>query len=395
MRILYAVQRYHESIVGGSENACRQFAERLVDRGHDVEVVTSCSLDYRSWSNELEPGTSVLNGVTIHRLPTITERGSVARHEELFAKAFAGPRPLELAEQRDWVLATGPNLVGYENWLRGNAGRFDVSVFMTYLYGTTTRGIPATKGLVPVVLQPTAHDEAPIWLSHFDFIFKLADGFLFFTPEERDFITRRFRKVAEGAVIGLGFDPPSPEPELLPELPSTYLVYVGRWDRAKGVDRLVRYVGAARESIGVDLHLVVVGEVPINTDMPRWVRSLGFLSEQEKARAIRGSVALVQPSYFESFSIVLLEAWCQERPVLVQERCSVLKGQVERSCGGLTFRSESTFVEGVRRLLTDSASRALHGRRGREFVEKNYSWSSILDQLEDELDRVQGGVTEG
>lgn len=393
MRILYAVQRYHESIVGGSENACRQFAERLVDRGHDVEVVTSCSLNYRSWSNELEPGTSVLNGVTIHRLPVVTEFVSTDRREELFAKAFAGPRPLGFAEQRDWVLATGPNLVGYENWLRRNAGRFDVSVFMTYLYGTTARGVPAVKGLVPVVLQPTAHDEAPIWLSQFDFIFKLADGFLFFTPEERDFVTRRFRKVAEGAVIGLGFDLPSPEPELLPGVPPTYLVYVGRWDQAKGVDRLVRYVGAARESIGVDIHLLVVGEVPINTELPRWVRPLGFLSERAKARTIRGSVALVQPSYFESFSIVLFEAWRQERPVLVQERCSVLKGQVARSCGGLTFRSESTFVEGVRRLLTDSAYRESTGTRGREFVGKDYSWSSILEQLEDELDRVHRGVS--
>jgi glycosyltransferase involved in cell wall biosynthesis len=337
----------------------------------------------------------MLNGVTIHRLPTITERGLAARHDELFAKAFTGPRPLGLAEQRDWIRATGPNLAGYENWLRRNAGRFDVAVFMTYLYFTTTRGVPAVKGLVPVVLQPTAHDEAPIWLSQFDFIFKLADGFLFFTPEERDFVTRRFRRVAEGAVIGLGFNPPSPEPESLPEMPPTYLVYVGRWDRAKGVERLIRYVRAARESIGIDLHLVVVGEVPVDTAVPAWVRPLGFLSEQAKARAIRGAVALVQPSYFESFSIVLFEAWCQERPVLVQERCSVLKGQVVRSGGGLTFRSEPTFVDGVRQLLAEDNFDGSAGRHGREFVEKNFSWSRILEDLEGELDRVQRGHAKG
>ena len=74
MRILYTVQRYGESIVGGSENACRAFAENLVAAGHQVEVITSCATDYRTWENELTPGTSVLNGVTVHRLPVTSPR---------------------------------------------------------------------------------------------------------------------------------------------------------------------------------------------------------------------------------------------------------------------------------------------------------------------------------
>lgn len=392
MKILYAVQRYHESIVGGSESACRQFAERLAARGHSVEVVTSCALDYRTWSNELQPGTSILNGVTVHRLPTMFARGSDPRHDELFAKSFAGPRPLTLAEQREWTVATGPSLAGYERWLRQNAKRFDVAIFMTYLYATTTHGIPAVRGLVPVVLQPTAHDESPIWLSQFDFIFKLADGMLYFTPEEREFVEKRFRTVSEGSVIGLGFDPPTSANDALPEVPDRYLIYVGRWDQAKGVGRLIRYVEAARRSLDTDLQLVVVGEAPSADGLPAWVRPLGFLSERAKAQAIRGSVALVQPSYFESFSIVLFEAWSQERPVLVQDRCGVLKGQVERSGGGFTFRSESTFIEAVRHLLGSPLEALRVGASGRRFVEDNYLWSRVLADLESSLTKVQQGT---
>ena len=46
MRVLYSVQRYGEDIVGGSESACRSFAEQLVARGDEVEVTTSCARSY-------------------------------------------------------------------------------------------------------------------------------------------------------------------------------------------------------------------------------------------------------------------------------------------------------------------------------------------------------------
>ena len=43
---------------------------------------------------------------------------------------------------------------------------------------------------------------------------------------------------------------------------------------------------------------------------------------------------LVVPSPFESLSMVLLEAWNQGLPALVNGRCRVLKGQVLRADGG-------------------------------------------------------------
>ena len=50
MRILYVVQRYGPQVLGGSETAARLFAERLVARGHSVEVLTSCARDYVDWA---------------------------------------------------------------------------------------------------------------------------------------------------------------------------------------------------------------------------------------------------------------------------------------------------------------------------------------------------------
>ena len=80
MRILYAVQRYGTvGSVGGSEAAARAFAEHLVDRDHDVEVVTSCAQSYVDWANVYPPGVEELNGVTVHRL----EAADVRRPERV------------------------------------------------------------------------------------------------------------------------------------------------------------------------------------------------------------------------------------------------------------------------------------------------------------------------
>jgi len=204
MRILYTVQRYGESIVGGSENACRAFAENLVAAGHHVEVITSCAVDYRTWENEIAAGTSVLNGVIVHRLPVTSPR-----IEEEFSpyqrRTFFGPRPMSTEFQHMWSQKMGPSLQGYQDWLLQNYDRFDVAVCMTYLYYTTTTALPVLYKRLPIVMQPTAHNESEIWLSLFDFLLSMPDAFLFLTPEEQDLVRKRFKSEPRGQVVGIGF----------------------------------------------------------------------------------------------------------------------------------------------------------------------------------------------
>jgi Glycosyltransferase len=69
----------------------------------------------------------------------------------------------------------------------------------------------------------------------------------------------------------------------------------------------------------------------------------GFIDEAGKQSALAGAAALVQPSYFESFSMVLTEAWAHRRPALVQGHCAVLDGQARRSGGGIPYRSYAEF----------------------------------------------------
>ena len=205
MKLLYVVQRYGNDIVGGSEAACRQFAEALVRNGHTVEVLTSCARSYVTWEDSYEPGTSNVNGVDVHRLSVIAPR-----HPERF-----GPTDIWLMsehgspllfEQQRWARQMGPDLARMRSWLINNAKRFDAVIFMTYLYASASMGIPAVAGRVPVVFQPTAHDEPSLRMSLFESVFRLPDSYLYFTPEEKEVVQERFRIKPSGRVVGIGIE---------------------------------------------------------------------------------------------------------------------------------------------------------------------------------------------
>lgn len=386
MKILYTVQRYGKEVVGGSEAAARAFAEQLASRGHAVEVVTSCARSYTDWANSYPPGSQELNGVVVHRLP-VTDVRRPEKFGRLHQWMIEGPRPAPLFEQQRWAKHMGPDIAEYQAWLSSNLGRFDVAVFMTYLYATTTLGLPITAGRVPTVLQPTAHEEPPLRAGIFDSIFRLPDAYLFFTPEEREVIRERFSIDPYGEVIGMGIDMEAADGSApfrkrfgLDESP--YLLYVGRIDPSKGSSELHDFFVAYKNRRSKDLKLVLVGEqvsaVPPHPD----IICTGFVDEDDKRRALAGSLALVQPSRFESFSIVACESWVQQRPVLIHRDCAVLNGQVRRSRGGIPYGGFADFEAAVDLLLAHPELASAMGLNGRRYVDERYRWPIVLDATE-------------
>src|SRR5258708_13723073 len=67
-KVAFVTPRYGPQIMGGAETAVRQLAEHLrAFTGWEAEVHTTCALDAITWADVLEPGTTELNGVTVHR----------------------------------------------------------------------------------------------------------------------------------------------------------------------------------------------------------------------------------------------------------------------------------------------------------------------------------------
>src|SRR5262249_39433752 len=73
MRIALIVQRYGEEVIGGAELHARWIAQRLAQR-HQVEVLTTCAVDYLTWENKYEPGPATVGGLPVRRFEVARRR---------------------------------------------------------------------------------------------------------------------------------------------------------------------------------------------------------------------------------------------------------------------------------------------------------------------------------
>ncbi|HEX2064795.1 MAG TPA: glycosyltransferase family 4 protein, partial [Acidimicrobiales bacterium] len=237
------------------------------------------------------------------------------------------------------------------------------------------------------VLHPTAHAEPPLYLRLFDATFHLPSAFGFLTEEERQLVRRRFDFRRPSSVLGVGVDldvhgdgAAFREAHGLEERP--YLVYVGRIDPDKGAEELYAFFLAHKARRPGPLALVMVGEavkpLPPHPD----VVVTGFVDDSLKRSAVAGAVALVHPSYYESFSMALTEAWAQRKAALVQGHCDVLLGQARRSGGAIPYFGFAEFEAAVELLLADVELAGRLGEAGRRYVETQYPWPVVLDRYE-------------
>jgi glycosyltransferase involved in cell wall biosynthesis len=400
MRILFVVQRYGRDVPGGAEGLCRELATRLAARDHDVHVATTCARSYADWADEYEPGTTTVDGVSVHRFSVARPRDP-ARFDDIAGRVTPGTEPIALELQEEWMRLQGPWVPALVDWLDEHGDELDVAVFVTYLYWTSWAGLRALAGRIPTVLLPTAHDEPTLGLPMLQLLFALPDAVAFLTEEEATLVRARFPGAPPGAVLGAGVDfgglgTPAAVSRFrekcgLRERP--YLVVVGRLDPGKGSDELADYFVAYRErNPHRDLALVVVGEPMYELEPHPDIFVTGFVDEETLQAAVAGAVIAVQPSYRESFSLVLAEAWCEGKPALVQRACAVTNGQVRRSGGGVPYRGYAEFEAALDLLLDSPELATTLGARGRAFVEAHYSWDVVLPRYERVLQALTGAT---
>ena len=90
----------------------------------------------------------------------------------------------------------------------------------------------------------------------------------------------------------------------------------------------------------------------------------GTVSEADKWDILAGATVMVTPSAYESFSLVLLEAWTVGVPVLVNAAVRATMEHCRRSGGGLWFDSYRSFEVAVDRLVGDTGAAVEPGRGG-------------------------------
>jgi glycosyltransferase involved in cell wall biosynthesis len=392
MKVAFVTPRYGPEVVGGAEHGARMLAERLAapPDGWPVEVFTTCALDARTWADAYPPGTVELNGVRVHRFAS--RAGRDPDFENFSTGLLAHPRAASVVDDERWIDLQGPVAPDLVDAVA--ASDADLVVFYPYLYYPTVRAIRLVPGRA--VMHPAAHDEPPLYLPGFQAVFSAVSGFAFHTDSERRLVERVFG-VAQvpQLVLGLGVEAgegdPGPARDSLGLGDRPYFLCLGRVDDGKGTGLLARFFAAYKDRHPGPLALVVAGPVVDAPPSHPDILVPGSLDEATKWGALRGAQALVSPSPFESFSLVLLEAWSVGVPVVVNAACEPTLDHCRRSGGGLWFGGYGSFEVIAERLTSDARLRAALAARGAAYVEANFTWPGLISDYRRFLTRTATG----
>lgn len=394
MKIAVVVQRYGLDINGGAELHARYVAERL-SRHARVDVLTTCARDYVTWRNELPPGEESLNGITVRRFPVAAERdpaifGKESRH--VFERQHS------IADELRWLDSEGPTSPRLISYIRDRRRDYDYFLFFSFRYYHSFHGFRAAPA--QAVLVPTAERDGAIGLGMFGPVFRGVRAIMYNSFEERAMIQAAAGNASvPHVIVGIGSDVPDrTHPERFRKkfgLKGPYVIYVGRIDENKGCKELLQfYTQYTRWSPG-SLTLVLIGNSILPIPDHPGIRHLGFLPDEDKFDGIAGADALIMPSFFESLSMVALEAWALGKPVLANARCDVLKGQCIRSNAGLYYESLEEFCATLALLQSNGRLARALGANGKAYFQRHYAWPVIERKYVDMLNRLKDADAAG
>lgn len=389
LRFTFVIARYGRDLLGGAERLARNVAGRLASRGHDVRVLTSCARSYATWANDYPPGPSLEDGVHIERY-VVTRRRLPGVN---VLKFFSSSLPRSSLVSRAWIRAQGPVVPELLERLPAEARERDVLVFLQLLTYTTLFGTPSVAEKCALV--PLVHEERGIETELARLTLALPRALLVNTPEEADIIRAvAGLHTAPVQVVAVGLDRPPARPAHPPAVPQPYLTFMGRVGKMKPLLRtwyaLMTQTGlpplrAFGQSFAWrDVRLVIVGERSAEAARLRNVVQMGYVDDETRWDILRMTTALVNPSLYESLSLVLLEAWAVGRPVVVNARCHVTSGLVRRSDGGLAldFADPAAAARDIARALEEPERRNAMGQRGEAFATRTFEWDRVLDAYE-------------
>lgn len=398
-RIAVVTPWYGPDLKGGAEQQARQIAMRLCTRGHAVEVLTTCSVNFfEDWAvNHYPPGLTEHNETKIRRFP-VAKRNKLSfdrLNNELLAlkkeDLIPGVPPVSPELGAIWTFENinSPQLYSY---LQHHGNTYDAIIFIPYLYGTTLNGLPLVADRA--WLQPCLHDEAYAYLPEVENVFHKAKGILFNSEGEKLLAAHLYGPAmhCKGVVVGEGIEHKifKIDDADLPELVKgrAYLLFLGRRDPTKGLNFLLQAFRLFRsKNPEMNLALVLAGPGKNSYHFPEEsILDLGLVSERVKFGLLQNALALAQPSLNESFSRVLFEAWMCSRPVVVHAKCLATSKFVRESGGGWFFGDVKSWAESFASIFEKQRDELKSlGEKGKKYAMALVNWDHVIDRYEEVL----------
>jgi len=170
-----------------------------------------------------------------------------------------------------------------------------------------------------------------------------------------------------------------------------YFLFVGRLVKMKGLQTIIPVFRDYPEA-----DLLIVGDGPFESELRTMaagmanVRFLGAVQWHRLRAYYRNAIALIVPSVgYESFGVVLVEAFSAQTPVIARRLGAIIE-TVEESNGGILYRDNDELVRAMRGLQQSPELRRTLGGNG--YAAYQAKWTEdvhiarYLDTVERELE---------
>lgn len=396
--IAFVIPWYGDNIRGGAEMECNHLAHCFTDAGVDVEVLTTCVLDAACdrGINTMEPGTYIESGITVRRF-SVKKQGIEEYNNSNYKLYHNLPTTLEEEEAYYREDINSPDMYQYINKHRDDYACF---IFIPYLYGPTYNG----SQMCPenALMIPCFHDESYAHMILTKERVKSFKGLIFLSKPESDFAKGIYdlnglKHKVLGAYVETGWENSCDVQGFRNKygIHNEFLLFAGRKDAGKKADELVNFfIGYKKTNPECSLKLVMIGggTLDIPSEYKNDIIDLGFVTTEDKHNAFAAAKVLCNPSYFESFSLVIMESWLAKRPVLVSEHCKVTTNFCLESNGGLYYSDFYEFCGCLDYISNHNDECNVMGQNGFEYVKGNFTKDKItekyLDFIEDVLPNV-------
>jgi glycosyltransferase involved in cell wall biosynthesis len=421
VRFAFVTPRYGGEIASGPEHACRLLAEHVAER-HDVDVLTTCARDTRTWKNESTEGADKVRGVLVRRF-SVAQPHDRAAFDQFSAQLQAGAR--SRADELEWVHRLGPWTPALLEHLKRQHRSYDAIVFFSLYHPTTVHGLgiaPERSILFPYLrLKPALRFE--LWRE----VLKTPRALGLFAAAERQLLRNYVRVTpAFDEVVGIGVDatgqqtyprhqqdpadapvrddetPEDVDTEEAPEylagrgipfrrrhrIYGPVALYGGRVQPDNGCEEMLEYFDSYASADG-DTSLVLMGVKMMKVPDEPYIHMAGVLPDRERMVACEAADVTIAPGSEDLLAQSVLESFAVGTPVLASARNEAAVDHCRRANGGLYYGNREEFTEALRLLMGNARLRARLGENGRDYVRNHHRWDAVLGRFDRLVERVR------
>jgi glycosyltransferase involved in cell wall biosynthesis len=420
VRFAFVTPRYGADLTSGAEHVCRLLAQQVSER-HDVEVLTTCAANPRTWKNEYTEGSDRIRRVLVRRF-AVSQPHDRESFAHLSQRLFSEPHTR--GDEIEWTRRLGPWAPGLVEHLTRQHRSYDVLVFFSLWHPTTVQGLqiaPDRSVLFPYIqLRPAL--RFGLWSE----LLNMARGVGYVSVSERR-LARGYLQARPHAeeLVGIGIDPPpqqtyprhqqDPADTIVADedlgadtapiedsylhargvpfrrrhrLHGSFALYGGRIGTDNGCEEMLEYFdGYAQQQ--PDAALVLMGVKMMKLAEEPYLRLAGVLPERERMVAFEAADVTIAPASDDLLAQPLLESLAVGTPVLASAANRAAVEHCRRANGGLYYANRDEFSEALRLVMGNAKLREALGSSGRRYVQQHYGWDNVLSRFDRLVARVR------